>query len=58
MIFFMLFAPAAAMTQGNLGTAMRHKSIVLWTLLWIALSMYFYHHKKITTRQVASEIDR
>jgi|GEM_PF-7017812 len=57
MIFFMLFAPAAAMTQGNLGTAMRHKSIVLWTLLWIALSMYFYHHKKSTTRQVASEID-
>ena len=58
MIFFMLFAPAAAMTQGNLGTAMRHKSIVLWILLWIALSMYFYHHKKITTRQVAPEIDR
>jgi len=57
MIFFMLFAPAAAMTQGNLGTAMRHKSIVLWTLLWIALSMYFYHHKKSTTRQVAPEID-
>ena len=58
MTFFMLFAPAAAMTQGNLGTAMRHKSIVLWTLLWIALSMYFYHHKKITTRQVASETNR
>ena len=58
MIFFILFAPAAAMTQGNLGTAMRHKSIVLWTFLWIALSMYLYHHKKLTTRQVASEIDR
>ena len=56
--FFLLFAPAAAMTQGNLGTAMRHKSIVLWTFLWIALSIYLHYRKNITTRQVASETDK
>jgi hypothetical protein len=56
--FFFLFTPAAAMTQGNLGTAMRHKSIVLWTFLWIALSIYLHHRKNITTRQVASETDK
>ena len=56
--FFLLFAPAAAMTQGNFGTAMRHKSIVLWTFLWIALSIYLHHRKNIPTRQVASETDK
>jgi len=56
--FFLLFAPAAAMTQGNFGTAVRHKSIVLWTFLWIALSIYLHDRKNITTRQVAPETDK
>jgi len=33
----LLFASAAALYEGNLGTAFRHKSTILWPLIFILM---------------------
>jgi hypothetical protein len=35
--FVLVFASAAALYEGNLGTAFRHKSAILWPLIFILL---------------------
>jgi hypothetical protein len=35
--FVLLFTSAAALYEGNLGTAFRHKSTILWPLIFILM---------------------
>jgi len=37
--YVLLFASAAALYEGNLGTAFRHKSTILWPLIFILMNM-------------------
>ena len=36
-VYVILFASAAALVEGNLGTAFRHKSTILWPLIFILI---------------------
>ena len=38
-LFLTLFVPPASLTEGNLGTAVRHKSVTLWALLILLLTI-------------------
>jgi hypothetical protein len=38
-LFLALFTPLAALTEGNYGTAVRHKSVTLWAILILLLSV-------------------
>jgi hypothetical protein len=38
-LFLTLFTPPASLTEGNFGTAVRHKSVTLWAILFLLLSV-------------------
>lgn len=37
-LFLAFFTPPASLTEGNFGTAVRHKSVTLWAILFLLLS--------------------
>jgi hypothetical protein len=41
MIFFLLFVVGAGSYQGNLGTAFRHKSLILWAVLLLLFALFW-----------------
>jgi hypothetical protein len=41
LVFFAIYAIAASAYEGNMGTAFRHKSLALWALLLVLLSLFW-----------------
>ncbi len=39
LIFFMLYCVGAGSYEGNMGTAFRHKSLILWVILMLSASV-------------------
>jgi hypothetical protein len=52
-LFLTLFTPPASLTEGNFGTAVRHKSVTLWAILFLLLSVSS-HYEFQTRRQLFS----
>ena len=41
LIFFILYCVGAGSYEGNMGTAFRHKSLILWVILLLVASVIF-----------------
>jgi hypothetical protein len=52
-LFLVLFSAPASLTEGNFGTAVRHKSVVLWCLLYLFLTIYMNPKNSIKHRFVS-----
>ncbi len=50
--FIFLFSVPASLTEGNFGTAVRHKSVVLWALIYLLFSMTYQLKTSTTHREV------
>jgi hypothetical protein len=40
LIFFVLYVIGAGSYEGNMGTAFRHKSLILWVIVFLVISAY------------------
>jgi hypothetical protein len=48
MIFFALYVVGAGAYEGNMGTAFRHKSLILWVVLALLLSLLWRNSQNLT----------
>jgi len=48
MIFFSLYVVGAGAYEGNMGTAFRHKSLILWVVLALLLSLLWRNSQNLT----------
>ncbi|MCX6443663.1 MAG: hypothetical protein NTW43_05785, partial [Actinobacteria bacterium] len=48
MIFFALYVVGAGAYEGNMGTAFRHKSLILWVVLALLLSLLWKNSQNLT----------
>ena len=54
-IFFMLYIVGAGSYEGNMGTAFRHKSLILWVFLLLVASVIAARKRPITGNEIAEK---
>jgi len=55
LIFLALYGIGAGSYEGNMGTAFRHKSLILWVFLLLVASVIAARNRPITGNEIAEK---
>jgi hypothetical protein len=51
LLFFSIYSVAAGAYEGNMGTAFRHKSLILWVVLLLIISSIFATQDRVVSHK-------